>query len=261
MPSSMVLNNPDEVAWMDNSDDPEDITTTAIDDSYSIQTPPEGVHGAQFGDGTDVGAIHMKIAELHASGRFTNGLPQIEEAFYHNQFAARYNNLSGLLSLARLYSGLESEWLRDLVDVPEKRDLTIILLETAFEQKKSADAAHALASLLSEGHFVAADPELVVKSLVAISPSNITDLKFLPPEETYGWSSYKMTEVKRLVLLGDMSVKLKKPDYQTAYDSYSEAAELHMSNGNGSASAKMYVKAEEMSAYLDDDGAGESDAN
>ena len=161
--------------------------------------------------------------------------------------------MSGLLSLARLFSGLDHDWLRDLVDVPEKRDLCVILLEIAFDEKNSADAAHALASLLCEGHYVGKDPELAVKYLKAVAPDNISNLKTLLPEDTYGWASYTLPEVKRLVLLGEMSSRLKQPDYQTAYDSYSEAAELHMCSGNGSASAKMYVLAEAMSEYLDNE--------
>ena len=87
----MILNNPQKDNWMDTSDVPEDGPARAPDSSFwEVQTPPEGVHGAKFGEGTDIGAIHMKISELHLNGRFTNGLPQLEEAFYHNQLAARY---------------------------------------------------------------------------------------------------------------------------------------------------------------------------
>eukprot|EP00756_Hemistasia_phaeocysticola_P019792 Hpha_TRINITY_DN15681_c1_g4::TRINITY_DN15681_c1_g4_i2::g.101171::m.101171/K08292/EEF2K; elongation factor 2 kinase len=221
----------------------------AADDGFDTHTnPPDGVGEESGGREHSRGAVHLRLAELHAQGRFTDGVVDVEASFYHLQLAAMYSSMSGVLGLARLYSGLGCEFLPQLVDVPEKRDLTIVLLERAFELG-SYDAACALGSLLSDGNYTERSRPAAIEALQAVASGNLRQPP--NPELHFGWRNFEQKPAQRTALLAEHLCALEK--YAEAGELYREAADAAMAEGRGAAATKLYMKAEEIEAMVEED--------
>eukprot|EP01063_Lacrimia_lanifica_P017251 TRINITY_DN2407_c0_g3_i1.p1 TRINITY_DN2407_c0_g3~~TRINITY_DN2407_c0_g3_i1.p1 ORF type:complete len:823 (+),score=287.44 TRINITY_DN2407_c0_g3_i1:55-2469(+) len=237
------------------------------DDEDGDVCPPCGKAADEDGEHGGRGDVHLRLSELHAQGRFTHDVPHIPAAFYHLQMAALYGSVEGLLGLARLYSGLDRDTLLpQLVEVPEKKDLTIILLQQAFERHGSHEAAVALAALLGDGNYIprsmppgsAGEPQVVlqIKALEALCgfAPNMKKLQRTNKdrgEKDFGWGNFDATGSALMALLAGRYESIGA--YQDAADTYGEAAELATGEGKGKLAAKLYIKAEEASALAEDD--------
>eukprot|EP01064_Diplonema_japonicum_P010097 TRINITY_DN17453_c0_g1_i1.p1 TRINITY_DN17453_c0_g1~~TRINITY_DN17453_c0_g1_i1.p1 ORF type:complete len:629 (+),score=95.39 TRINITY_DN17453_c0_g1_i1:45-1931(+) len=189
------------------------------------------------------GEIHMVTAQLHAAGRFSeDGRPHVESAFHHLQLAAMYDNIPGLLCLARMYSGFDREFLLDLTGVPEKRDLCIILLQKAF-RLGNREACCALVGLCSDGAYTPIDRVLVLDCLRSW-PDTVSEPK------DFLWANFALTPLSHKTTLAKM-LEFTPGCMQEAADLYNEAAEEAMSVGKGSMATKLFMKAEELQGLAD----------
>eukprot|EP01061_Rhynchopus_euleeides_P022998 TRINITY_DN37487_c0_g1_i1.p1 TRINITY_DN37487_c0_g1~~TRINITY_DN37487_c0_g1_i1.p1 ORF type:complete len:824 (+),score=372.49 TRINITY_DN37487_c0_g1_i1:39-2474(+) len=195
--------------------------------------------------GSSRGDIHMKLSELHALGRFTEDTPHVEASFYHLQLAAMYESIPGLLGLARMYSGLERDYLSHLVEVPAMHDLSIILLEKAF-RLDSYDAACALSVLVADGNYTPVNHELSVACLRGLISGRLHKV-----DTNFGWRNFEVPVFKQMMSLAEHLVEMKQ--FQDASEAYSEAADTAMAEGRGAAATKLYMKAEEVAGMIEEE--------
>ena len=257
-----TTNPPDEV--MDPADldrfptDNDDDDTVGPSNAASPSSAGGGGGGGGGGNAGDDrilrpgsrGDVHLRLAELHASGRFTDMLPHVEAAFYHLQMAAMYHNIPGLLGLARMYSGLDRSFLPNLVEVPEKRDLAIILLQTAFESG-SYDAAAALASLVASDAYIPADPALATRCLQAMLGAGADLPRLVKVGSNFSWDNLDVPRLQKMKTLAELLFGAQK--YALSAEWYNAAADHALATGKGSAATKLYMKAEEVAGFEEEE--------
>ena len=219
----------------DNEDHPNN-------NSFSSHTLEEGKPKDKEGAGR--GDIHLRLAELHSTGRFTEDTPHPEASFYHLQLAALYESVTGLLGLARLYSGLARSFLLSLEQIPIKHDLCVILLEKAF-RLGSTEAASALLTLTETTYFRGVDPGLIFDCLSALVAGNLTE-----SATNFGWDNFELTKVKQYTMLAEMEAE--RGNYEASAEAYNEAAVHAQCEGKGATASKLYMKSEEMYGMVEE---------